>query len=60
VAANRPRGKRLTILPLLRFQAGQDLAIGYDGHDADAAHLYLEESFSFPVATPEAAAPLTS
>ena len=27
-------------------------------HDADAVHLYLEESFSFVVATPEAAAPL--
>ncbi|HEV7614968.1 MAG TPA: family 1 encapsulin nanocompartment shell protein [Solirubrobacterales bacterium] len=41
------------------FESGQDLAIGYSHHDADAAHLYLEESFSFVVATPEAAAPLT-
>jgi uncharacterized linocin/CFP29 family protein len=40
------------------FESGQDLAIGYDHHDADAVHLYLEESFSFVVATPEAAAPL--
>lgn len=40
------------------FDSGQDLAIGYDHHDADAVHLYLEESFSFVVATPEAAAPL--
>jgi len=41
------------------FESGQDLALGYDHHDADAVHLYLEESFSFVVATPEAAAPLT-
>jgi hypothetical protein len=34
-------------------------AIGYSHHDADAVHLYLEESFSFRVATPEAAAPLS-
>jgi uncharacterized linocin/CFP29 family protein len=42
------------------FESGQDLAIGYDRHDADAVHLYLEQSFSFLVTTPEAAAPLTS
>jgi uncharacterized linocin/CFP29 family protein len=42
------------------FEAGQDLAIGYSHHDAEAVHLYLEESFSFVVATPEAAAPLNS
>jgi uncharacterized linocin/CFP29 family protein len=41
------------------FESGQDLAIGYSHHDADAVHLYLEESFSFVVATAEAAAPLT-
>ncbi|HEY2479977.1 MAG TPA: family 1 encapsulin nanocompartment shell protein [Solirubrobacterales bacterium] len=41
------------------FESGQDLSIGYDHHDADAVQLYLEESFSFVVATPEAAAPLT-
>jgi uncharacterized linocin/CFP29 family protein len=41
------------------FESGQDLAIGYDHHDADQVHLYLEESFSFVVATPEAAAPLS-
>jgi uncharacterized linocin/CFP29 family protein len=40
------------------FESGQDLAIGYSYHDADAVYLYLEESFSFVVATPEAAAPL--
>ena len=38
-----------------RFESGQDLSIGYDRHDADHVHLYLEESFSFQVATPEAA-----
>jgi uncharacterized linocin/CFP29 family protein len=42
-----------------RFESGQDLAIGYDHHDAEAAYLYLEESFSFVVATPEAAVPLS-
>jgi uncharacterized linocin/CFP29 family protein len=41
------------------FESGQDLAIGYSHHDADTVHLYLEESFSFVVATPEAAAPLS-
>jgi uncharacterized linocin/CFP29 family protein len=42
------------------FECGQDLAIGYDHHDAEVVQLYLEESFSFVVATPEAAAPLRS
>jgi uncharacterized linocin/CFP29 family protein len=37
------------------FESGQDLSIGYDSHDADVVRLYLEESFSFHVATPEAA-----
>ena len=41
------------------FESGQDLSIGYDHHDATEVHLYLEESFSFVVATPEAAAPLS-
>ncbi len=41
------------------FESGQDLAIGYGHHDAETVHLYLEESFSFVVATPEAAAPLS-
>jgi uncharacterized linocin/CFP29 family protein len=40
------------------FESGQDLSIGYDSHDAEAVHLYLEESFSFHVATPEAAVAL--
>jgi uncharacterized linocin/CFP29 family protein len=40
------------------FESGQDLSIGYDHHDADNVYLYLEESFSFRVATPEAACSL--
>jgi uncharacterized linocin/CFP29 family protein len=41
------------------FESGQDLSIGYRTHDDEAVHLYLEESFSFRVATPEAAIALT-
>jgi uncharacterized linocin/CFP29 family protein len=41
------------------FESGQDLAIGYDSHDGQAVRLYLEESFSFHVATPDAAVVLT-
>ena len=37
------------------FECGQDLSIGYSAHDERAVRLYLEESFSFHVATPEAA-----
>jgi uncharacterized linocin/CFP29 family protein len=40
------------------FESGQDLSIGYDSHDAGVVRLYLEESFSFHVATPEAAVAL--
>ena len=42
------------------FESGQDLSLGYDSHDADVVRLYLEESFSFRVATPEAAVALTA
>ncbi len=42
------------------FESGQDIAIGYEGHDGQAVRLYLEESFSFFVATPEAAVALTA
>jgi uncharacterized linocin/CFP29 family protein len=42
------------------FQSGQDVAIGYDSHEAEVVRLYLEESFSFHVATPEAAVALTA
>jgi len=37
------------------LESGQDLSIGYDSHDGDVVRLYLEESFSFHAATPEAA-----
>jgi uncharacterized linocin/CFP29 family protein len=40
------------------FESGQDISIGYEAHDAQAVRLYLEESFSFHVATPEAAVEL--
>jgi uncharacterized linocin/CFP29 family protein len=40
------------------FESGQDIAVGYDRHDADAVHLYLEESFTFRPVTPEAAVAL--
>ena len=42
------------------FDSGQDISIGYESHDGDAVNLYLEESFTFQVATPEAAVALTS
>jgi uncharacterized linocin/CFP29 family protein len=41
------------------FESGEDLSIGYDSHDADAVALYLVESFTFRIATPEAAVALT-
>ncbi len=41
------------------FDAGEDLSIGYEHHDADAVDLYIVESFTFRVATPEAAVALT-
>jgi uncharacterized linocin/CFP29 family protein len=40
------------------FECGQDLSIGYASHDSEVVQLYLEESFSFHVATPEAAVAL--
>jgi uncharacterized linocin/CFP29 family protein len=40
------------------FDCAQDLSIGYADHDADSVQLYLVESFSFRVATPEAACAL--
>jgi uncharacterized linocin/CFP29 family protein len=42
------------------LECGQDLAIGYEGHDGEVVRLYLEESISFRVATPEAAVTLTA
>jgi uncharacterized linocin/CFP29 family protein len=41
------------------FELGQDIAVGYSHHDADAVTLYLEESFSFRVLEPDAATALT-
>ena len=40
------------------MESGQDVAIGYEHHDEQVVRLYLQESFSFRVATPEAAATL--
>ena len=40
------------------FESGQDLSIGYESHDAEIVNLYVEESFTFRVATPEAAVAL--
>jgi uncharacterized linocin/CFP29 family protein len=40
------------------YESGQDLSIGYDSHDSETVRLYLEQSFSFRVATPEAAVAL--
>lgn len=37
------------------MECGEDLSIGYVHHDEDTVLLYLEESLSFRVATPEAA-----
>ena len=37
------------------FDCGQDVSVGYTSHDADSVSLYLEESYSFRVLTPEAA-----
>jgi uncharacterized linocin/CFP29 family protein len=42
------------------FESGEDVSVGYDHHDAEAVHLYLEESFNFRVVTPEAAVPMTA
>ena len=41
------------------LNCGEDLSIGYDSHDAQKVDLYLVESFTFRVATPEAAVALT-
>ena len=40
------------------FESGQDISLGYDSHDAEEVRLYVQESFSFRVATPEAAVEL--
>ena len=38
-----------------QLTVGQDVAIGYLDHDSTNVHLYLEESFTFEILTPEAA-----
>jgi uncharacterized linocin/CFP29 family protein len=42
------------------LDCGQDLSVGYESHDGEGVRLYIEESFSFRVATPEAAIALTA
>ncbi len=42
------------------FESGQDLSIGYLDHNRERVQLYLQESFSFHVATPEAAVALNA
>jgi uncharacterized linocin/CFP29 family protein len=42
------------------FDSGQDVSVGYDRHDQEKVGLYLQESFTFHVATAEAAVALTS
>jgi uncharacterized linocin/CFP29 family protein len=42
------------------LDVGEDLSAGYRSHDADAVELYLVESFTFRVATPEAGVALTA
>jgi uncharacterized linocin/CFP29 family protein len=37
------------------FESGQDLSVGYESHDTETVSLYIEESYSFRVLTPEAA-----
>jgi uncharacterized linocin/CFP29 family protein len=34
---------------------GQDFSVGYLGHDSQRVRLYLEESFTFRVLSPQAA-----
>ncbi len=41
------------------LDVGQDMAVGYSHHDADAVHLYLEESLAFRVVEPDAALALS-
>ncbi|HEV2980484.1 MAG TPA: family 1 encapsulin nanocompartment shell protein [Solirubrobacteraceae bacterium] len=42
-----------------KLECGQDLALGYESHDEQVVRLYIQESFSFHVATPEAAVAMT-
>lgn len=38
----------------LELTIGQDFAVGYHNHDSEKVHLFLTESFTFRVITPEA------
>ncbi|WP_028936473.1 family 1 encapsulin nanocompartment shell protein [Pseudonocardia spinosispora] len=40
------------------LNVGQDLSVGYSHHDGQQVYLYLEESFTFQVAEPDAAVAL--
>lgn len=42
------------------FVSGEDLSIGYDHHDGDSIALYLEETFTFQVSSPDAAVALVA
>jgi uncharacterized linocin/CFP29 family protein len=42
------------------FDCGEDISIGYEQHDTETVALYLSESFSFGVLTPEAAVALAA
>lgn len=42
------------------FASGQDLSVGYASHDDAVVQLYIEQSLSFRVATPEAAVALSA
>lgn len=41
------------------FDSGEDIAVGYSNHDAENVALYLEETFTFHVDSPDAAVALT-
>jgi uncharacterized linocin/CFP29 family protein len=43
-----------------RFESGQDISVGFETTDGNEVRLYLEESFSFHVANPEAAVALVA
>jgi len=42
------------------FVSGEDLTIGYDNHDLQSVMLYIEETFTFHVASPDAVVALTA
>jgi uncharacterized linocin/CFP29 family protein len=42
-----------------QLTVGEDFSIGYLGHDNDTVRLYIEESFTFWLLSPQAAIPLT-